>query len=85
VPGAIRVRGEVGGATNLNYDMRMAIELMESEGPKPPPEEVFKRIATRTPVDLDLPAADLIREARREVRVASLECGGVSHRFQSGG
>ncbi|HYT29838.1 MAG TPA: hypothetical protein VEN82_03605 [Actinomycetota bacterium] len=38
--------------------------ILEREMARPPAEEVFERIARRTPVDLGRPAAALIREER---------------------
>jgi hypothetical protein len=38
--------------------------LLEREAARPPAEEVFERISTRSPVRLDGRAADLIREER---------------------
>lgn len=41
-------------------------EILEREMARPDPEDVFERIARRTPVDLGVSAAELIREGRRE-------------------
>jgi plasmid stability protein len=38
--------------------------ILEREVARPPAEEVFRRIASRKPVDLGKSAADLIREER---------------------
>ncbi|MGH2740163.1 MAG: hypothetical protein ACRDH6_06750 [Actinomycetota bacterium] len=45
-------------------------ELLEREVARPPAQEVFERIRTRSRVNLGRPAAELIREerARREAR-----------------
>jgi antitoxin FitA len=40
-------------------------QLLEREVSRPSREEVFDRIASRTPVDLRKSAAELIREERR--------------------
>ena len=39
--------------------------ILEREVARPPAEEVFRRIRSRRPVDLGVPAADLIRKERR--------------------
>jgi hypothetical protein len=39
--------------------------LLERELSRPPAEEVFERIASRSPVMLNRPAAELLREERR--------------------
>ena len=39
-------------------------ELLEREVSRPLPEDVFDRIATREPVDLGRPVAEIIREER---------------------
>ena len=39
-------------------------ELLEREVARPPREELLERIAARTPVELDPPAAELLREER---------------------
>lgn len=41
-------------------------EILEREVAVPPREEVFERIRRSEPVDLGVPAADLIREEREE-------------------
>ncbi len=41
-------------------------EILEREVARAPVEEVLARIASRDPVDLGVPAADLIRQERRE-------------------
>ena len=40
--------------------------ILEREVSRPDPEEVFRRIRSSTPVDLPVPAADLIREERED-------------------
>lgn len=40
-------------------------EILEREVSRPPADEVFGRIASRSPVDLGTTAADLLREDRR--------------------
>ncbi|MGH7565018.1 MAG: FitA-like ribbon-helix-helix domain-containing protein [Gemmatimonadota bacterium] len=42
--------------------------ILERELARPPAEEVFERIHRHQPVDLGHPAADLIREERRQRR-----------------
>ena len=39
-------------------------EILEREVARPDPREVFRRILEREPVDLGVPAAELIREER---------------------
>jgi plasmid stability protein len=39
-------------------------EILEREMARPPREEVFERIRSRTPVDTGKPASELIREER---------------------
>jgi plasmid stability protein len=41
-------------------------EILEREVARPEPEEIFRRILARDPVDLPVPAATLIRDERRE-------------------
>lgn len=41
-------------------------EILEREVATPPREEVFERIRRRTPVDLGMPAAELIKLEREE-------------------
>jgi plasmid stability protein len=41
-------------------------EILEREVARPDPEEVFRRILRRAPVELPVPVATLIREERRE-------------------
>jgi hypothetical protein len=43
--------------------------ILEREVARPEAEEVFRRIASRPRVDLDRPAADLIRDERAERRI----------------
>lgn len=40
--------------------------ILEREVARPPREEVFERIAGRTPVKLNQPAAEIIREEREK-------------------
>lgn len=40
--------------------------ILEREVARPPVDEVFDRIAKRTPVDLGRPAADVIHQERAE-------------------
>jgi plasmid stability protein len=40
--------------------------ILEREVARPPAEEVFERLARRSQIALDRPAAALIREGRRE-------------------
>lgn len=40
-------------------------QILEREVSRPPADEVFERIATRSPVDLGASAADTLREERR--------------------
>lgn len=42
------------------------MELLERDVSRPLPEDVFDRVASREPVDLGRPAADIIREERQE-------------------
>jgi len=41
-------------------------EILEREVARPDPREVFRRIRESEPVDLGVPAAELIREGRGE-------------------
>jgi plasmid stability protein len=41
-------------------------QILERETARPPAEEVFRRIASRRPVDLRRPAADLVQEERED-------------------
>lgn len=41
-------------------------EILEKEVARPDPGEVFRRILEREPVDLGIPAAELIREGRMD-------------------
>lgn len=43
-------------------------DVLEREVARPPADEVFERIRSRTSVDLGRPAAALIEEERREAR-----------------
>ncbi len=54
-------------ASALGLTLTEYIErVLEREVARPPAEEVFARVATRSPVDLGRPAAELIREERRK-------------------
>jgi len=53
-------RAKAKGQTLTDYIQ----ELLEREVARPPREEVFERIASRTPVKLSRPAAEIIREER---------------------
>ncbi len=54
-------RARVLGLTLTDYIQR----ILEREVARPPAGEVFARIATRAPVDLGRPAAELIHEERQ--------------------
>jgi antitoxin FitA len=54
-------RAKARGQTLTSYVQ----EILEREIERPPADEVFKRIARRSSVDLGIPAADLIREERQ--------------------
>jgi plasmid stability protein len=58
----LRRRARARGQTLTDYIQ----EILEREVARPEPAEVFRRIAQREPVDLPVPAADLIREGREE-------------------
>lgn len=58
---ALVQRARARGETLTEYVER----VLEREVSRPLPEEVFERIARRTPVDLGRPAAELIREERK--------------------
>ena len=55
-------RAKARGQTLTDY----VEEILEREVSRPPQWEVFDRVASRSRVELGRPAADLIREARRE-------------------
>jgi plasmid stability protein len=55
-------RAKAQGQTLTDYIQ----EILEREVARPPREEVFARIARRTPVRLSKPAAEIIREEREE-------------------
>lgn len=55
-------RAKAQGLTLTEYIER----ILEREVARPPAREVFARIASRPPVNLGRPAADLIREEREE-------------------
>ena len=59
---ALITRADARGQTLTAYIQ----EILEREVARPPVEEVLARIAAREPVDLGAPAADLIRQERRE-------------------
>lgn len=44
--------------------------VLEREVARPPAEEVFERVAARTPVDLGGPASDLLAEERGSRRAS---------------
>lgn len=46
-------------------------EILEREVSRPPADEVFERIASRSKVDLGRPAAAMVREERKANKVAS--------------
>lgn len=56
----LKRRAESRGQTLTDYVQ----EILEREVARPPAEEVFRRIRSREPVELDRPAAELIREER---------------------
>jgi len=58
----LRRRARARGLTLTDYIQ----EILEREVARPEPDEVFRRIAQREPVDLPVPAAVLIREGREE-------------------
>ena len=45
-------------------------EILEREVARPPAEEVFDRIESRAPVDLDIRVAEIIRDERTEREVS---------------
>jgi len=55
-------RAKAKGQTLTDYIQ----EILEREVARPPREEVFERIAGRTPVKLNQPAAEIIREEREK-------------------
>lgn len=58
--GELKRRAKSRGQTLTDYVQ----EILEREVARPPVEEVFERIRSREPVDLDGDAAGLIREER---------------------
>ncbi len=58
--GELKRRAKSSGQTLTDYVQ----EILEREVARPPAEEVFERIRSREPVDLDGDAAGLIREER---------------------
>jgi antitoxin FitA len=59
-------RARARGSTLTGYIQ----EILEREVSRPPADEVFERIATRRPVKMGRPAAELIREERRRREVS---------------
>jgi plasmid stability protein len=55
-------RSKARGQTLTDYIQ----QVLEREVAQPPREEVFDRIGRRTPMDLGVTAADLIREERAD-------------------
>lgn len=53
-------RAERRGLTLTDYIQ----QILEREVARPAPEVVFERVAGRTPVELERPVADLLREER---------------------
>jgi len=62
----LRKRAKRRGQTLTDYVQ----EILEREAARPPAEEVFDRIESRTPVDLDIRVADIIRDERTEREVS---------------
>lgn len=58
----LRRRAKARGQTLTDYVQ----EVLEREVARPPAEEIFDRIDRRTPVDLDIRLAEIIREERAE-------------------
>jgi plasmid stability protein len=58
----LKRRARARGQTLTDYIQ----EILERDVARPPAEEVFKRVANRSAVSLDRPAAALIREEREE-------------------
>ena len=63
---ALVQRAKARGQTLTDY-IQM---LLEREVARPPMEDVFERIARRTPVDLGRPAAELLRDERTSRRTS---------------
>ena len=59
-------RAKKRGQTLTDY----VTEILEREVSRPPADEVFDRIETRTPVDLDIRVAEVIRRERAEREVS---------------
>ena len=62
----LRKRAKARGQTLTDYVQ----EVLEREVSRPPANEVFDRIESKPPVDLDIRAADLIRDERTEREVS---------------
>ncbi len=62
----LRKRAKRRGQTLTDYVQ----EILEREVARPPAEEVFDRIESRAPVDLDIRVADIIRDERTERQVS---------------
>jgi len=60
--GELKRRAKARGQTLTAY----IEEILEREVARPTKEEVFAQIRKRPPIMLDVPAAEIIREARRE-------------------
>lgn len=60
--GELKRRAKARGQTLTAY----IEEILEREVSRPTKEEVFAQIRNRPPIVLDAPAAEIIREARRE-------------------
>lgn len=56
----LRRRARARGQTLTDYVQ----EILEREVARPPAEEVFDRIESRRPVDLDIRVAELVRQER---------------------
>lgn len=58
----LRKRAKLRGQTLTDYVQ----EILEREVARPPADEIFDRIESRAPVDLDIRVADIIREERAQ-------------------
>jgi plasmid stability protein len=58
----LRKRAKNRGQTLTDY----VREILEREVSRPPADEVFDRIESRSPVDLDIRVAELVRRERAE-------------------
>jgi antitoxin FitA len=58
----LRRRAKARGQTLTDYVQ----EVLEREVARPPAEEVFDRIESRRPVDLDMRVAEIVGQARAE-------------------